>query len=106
MTAQIDRLTSKYSDLKRILPRILGKYPYKFSTLGVFTLQGTTQISGPSIADFEASTELGWVVADLNLSKIESIDDAQYQGTIQLEDFDLGTPINQPNFGYYIGFCT
>ena len=102
MTAQIDRLTSKYSDLKRILPRILGEnIPTNLSTLGVFTLQGTTQISGPSIAaDFEASTELGWVVADLNLSKIESIDDAQYQGTIQLEDFDLGTLINQPNFGH------
>ena len=101
MTGQIDRLTSKYSDLKRILPRILGKnIPTNLSTLGVFTLQGNTQISGPSIAaDFEASTELGSVVADLNLSKIESIDDAQYQGTIQLEDFDLGTLINQPNFG-------
>ncbi|MGB1370265.1 MAG: translocation/assembly module TamB domain-containing protein [Flavobacteriaceae bacterium] len=102
MTAQIDRLTSKYSDLKRILPRILGEnIPTNLSTLGVFTLQGTTQISGPSIAaDFEASTELGWVIADLNLSKIESIDNAQYQGTIQLEDFDLGTLINQPNFGH------
>jgi hypothetical protein len=101
MTGQIDRLTSKYSDLNRILPRILGEnIPTNLSTLGVFTLQGNTQIIGPSItANFEASTELGSVVADLNLSKIESIDDAQYKGTIQLKDFDLGTLINQPNFG-------
>ena len=101
MTAKIDRLTSKYSDLKRILPQTLGQnIPSNLSTLGVFTLQGNTQIVGPSIAaDFEASTELGVVTGDLKLSKISSIDDAQYQGIIQLKNFDLGTLINQPNFG-------
>jgi hypothetical protein len=101
MTGQIERLTSKYSDLKRILPRILGEnIPSNLSTLGVFTLKGNTEISGPSIvANFEALTELGAVVFDLNLSKIKSIDDAQYQGAIQLDNFDLGLLIDQPNFG-------
>lgn len=101
MTSQINRLTSKHSDLKRILPRILGEnIPSNLASLGLFTLKGNTQISGPLVdVNFEASTELGAVDVDLHFSKIKSIDDAQYRGKIQLENFDLGTLLNQPQFG-------
>ncbi len=102
MMGQMDQITSKYTDLKGILPRIIGaNIPSNLAALGVFTLQGNVFLKGPSInTDFEARTELGLVVADLDLSKIKTIDDAQYEGTIQLQDFDLGTLIGEPSLGY------
>jgi hypothetical protein len=101
MRGDIARLSSKYMDLKGILPRILGQnIPSNLSALGMFTIRGTTLISGPTIdADFEANTALGTVVADLELSKIKFIDDAEYEGLIEFKDFDLGQLIGQPNFG-------
>ena len=101
MTGQIGQMRSKYTDLKGILPRILGKnIPSNLAALGVFNLQGNILLSGPSIkADFDAKTELGSVAADLVLSKIKTIDNAQYEGVIQLNDFDLGALIDQPNLG-------
>ena len=59
MTGQIGQMRSKYTDLKGILPRILGKnIPSNLAALGVFNLQGNILLSGPSIkADFDAKTE-------------------------------------------------
>lgn len=101
MNAQISQLTSNYSDLKSILPRNLGaNIPSNLIALGVFTLHGYVGLSNSSVkTNFEAITELGSIVTNLDLFKIQTIDNAQYKGTIQLNDFDLGTLINQSNLG-------
>lgn len=101
MSAQFDKLTSSYENLVVILPNILGnKLPTSLKKLGNFSASGTSNVSTTAVeADFSMSTQLGNVISNLEIQNIDNIDKASYIGNVILEDFDIGTLIEQQDLG-------
>jgi hypothetical protein len=102
MDGNFSNLSSTYKDLKAMLPNILGQsIPTSFETLGEFTIVGNTQISvSKIIADVKIKTELGFVDSNLEIDKINDIDNGAYKGNVIFEQFDFGTFLNAPNVGF------
>lgn len=50
-------------------------------------------------SDFVLNTKIGQVLATLNMSNIDFIDNSSYEGRITLNNFDLGTFISNPKLG-------
>ncbi len=101
MNGDFSNLTSSYRDLKRLLPNVLGStIPSAFEKLGVFKINGQTNITSSKInARLEIDTELGIVNSDLVMTNIDDIDKASYQGTIIFDEFNLGEVLNDPKLG-------
>ncbi len=101
MDARFKNLTSTYNDLTALLPNVLGEaIPSSFGRLGKFIITGQSQVTAKKvIADIKINTELGFVDSNLNISKIDDIDNANYSGNVIMENFDLGTFIDNPEFG-------
>ena len=101
MDADFKNISSTYTDLKALLPRVLGNsIPSSFEALGRFDMQGAARVSKATIATvLDIETELGTLFVDLNLDQIETIDNALYVGQIQFTDFDMGRFINEPKIG-------
>ncbi|WP_296344996.1 translocation/assembly module TamB domain-containing protein [Winogradskyella sp.] len=91
-------LSSNYKDLTKLLPNVLGNsIPSFFSKVGNFRLTGTSVITNKVIdADLDMTTELGFVKSNLKLTNIGNIDNANYEGNIILEDFNIGILLNDP----------
>ena len=101
MYAEFEKLTSSYEDLVIILPNILGnKLPTSLKKLGKFIASGTSIVSTTAVeADFFMITALGNVTSNLAIQNIDNIDKASYVGNVILENFDIGTLIEQKNLG-------
>lgn len=101
MNGNFNNLSSTYNDLKALLPNVLGEaIPSSFDRLGYFTIVGNSQVrSSKVIADIEIDTELGFVDSNLEITKINDIDNADYKGNIKFEQFDFGTFLNDPKVG-------
>jgi len=92
MDAKFRNLTSNYNDLKSLLPNILGQsIPSTFAKLGSFSLFGTSKVNANDIAaKFDINTELGFIISDLNMKKLDDIDNASYSGSVILDNFNIG----------------
>ena len=101
MNGSFSNLTSTYSDLKELLPNVLGEaIPTSFGRLGKFNIVGNSQITSSTvIADIEINTDLGFVDSNLEISKINDIDNADYKGNVIFKEFDFGTFLNDPKVG-------
>lgn len=101
MDGQFKELTSSYNDLKRLLPNVLGNtLPSSLERLDKFNITGDLRVTSKIVnADIDINTALGMVYSDLELNNIDAIDDASYEGTIVLDEFDIGTFLNDPKFG-------
>jgi hypothetical protein len=101
MDADFKSISSTYTDLKAVLPRVLGaSIPSSFEALGRFDIQGTAKVSKQTIETvMDIETELGALFVDLNLDQIESLDNALYVGQVQFTDFDMGRFIKEPKMG-------
>ena len=101
MNGNFTNLSSTYGDLKALLPNVLGDaIPTAFDRLGYFTIVGNSQVtSSKVIADIEIDTELGFVDSNLEITKINDIDNADYKGKIIFEQFDFGTFLEDPKVG-------
>ena len=101
MKGSFDKVASSYQNLTKLLPNVLGKkLPSSLKKLGQFNLVGTAEITTQSIdADFKLQTKLGNVVSKLVMTNINTIDNASYAGTIQLDNFDVGTFLNRKDLG-------
>ncbi|MFP2995870.1 translocation/assembly module TamB domain-containing protein [Spongiivirga sp. MCCC 1A20706] len=101
MEADLSQLSSNYYQLKRLLPDLLGKtLPSSFEKLGQFNIKGNTIISESMIdANLTVDTRIGRSVSNLTLTDIENIDNASYQGVVELKSFDLGDFLNDPILG-------
>ncbi|WP_241492514.1 translocation/assembly module TamB domain-containing protein [Lacinutrix himadriensis] len=99
MHGKFSNLTSNYKSLKALLPNVLGEaIPSVFDKLGNFSINGTSFITTSTIkADLKIETDLGYVVSNLEMKKIDDIDNATYKGNIIFDDFDIGTFLNDPN---------
>ncbi|WP_396600917.1 translocation/assembly module TamB domain-containing protein [Algibacter sp. R77976] len=102
MNGNFNNLSSTYKDLTALLPNVLGEaIPSSFNRLGYFTIVGNSQItSSKVIADIEIDTELGLVDSNLEITKINDIDNADYKGNIVFNQFDFGVFLNDPNVGF------
>jgi hypothetical protein len=94
-------LTATYKELKSILPNVLGKkLPSDFDKLGKFVLVGNIKVTPDQMeATVEVNSEIGATKSDLQITNIDDIDFARYNGKIELKDFDIGLFFNDPLFG-------
>ncbi|NNC50568.1 MAG: translocation/assembly module TamB [Flaviramulus sp.] len=101
MNGNFSDLSSTYKDLKALLPNVLGEaIPTSFDRLGKFTIVGNSQVtSSKVIADIKIDTDLGFVDSNLEINKINDIDNAAYKGNVVFEDFDFGIFLNDPLVG-------
>ncbi|MDO6596849.1 translocation/assembly module TamB domain-containing protein [Oceanihabitans sp. 2_MG-2023] len=99
MKGKFANLSSNYKDLKALLPNVLGEaIPSVFDKLGNFSINGTSFITTSTIqADLKIDTDLGYVISNLEMKKIDDIDNATYKGNIIFDEFDIGTFLNDPN---------
>ncbi len=101
LEADIKNITTSYYQLRSLLPNILGKsLPSSFQKLGQFTIRGDATITDTSIdARINLNSAIGSSYADLNLTEINNIDNANYKGFVSLIDFDLGDFIGNKDLG-------
>ncbi|TJY31871.1 translocation/assembly module TamB domain-containing protein [Pontimicrobium aquaticum] len=101
MDANFDRLTTSYNDLTRILPNVLGNaLPPIIKNLNRFTLEGKTIITPKNLdADVDIISDLGIIIADLDIKDINTNNKSTYLGNLVMDNFDLGSLINDSNVG-------
>ncbi|NNT72314.1 translocation/assembly module TamB [Flavobacterium sp. IMCC34852] len=101
MKGDFDKITSNYTDLTKLLPNILGKkLPTSLQKLGQFYFVGKAEVTQKYInADFVMNTALGIVESDLHMTDIDNIDNAKYNGYVILDNFDVGSMINDKSIG-------
>jgi len=101
MDGNFDNLTSTYADLKGLLPNVLGNsIPSVLANLGRFTIRGKSFLTSKSIfADIEMTTGLGVIISDLQIQNIDNIDMAAYEGNLVLDEFDVGSFLQDPQLG-------
>ncbi|WP_238857894.1 translocation/assembly module TamB domain-containing protein [Poritiphilus flavus] len=101
MVADIKNITTSYYQLRSLLPNILGKsLPSSFQKIGQFTIRGDATVSENSInAQINLNSRIGSSYADLDLTDVNNIDNANYKGFVSLIDFDLGRFLNDKKLG-------
>ncbi|WP_235989285.1 translocation/assembly module TamB domain-containing protein [Psychroserpens algicola] len=98
MNGRFDNLSSNYYDLTALLPNILGEsIPTVFSKLGDFRITGTSFITDTTIdADININTDIGLIISDMKMTRVDDIDNASYIGNVVFDEFDLGVLLNDP----------
>ncbi|MEM6515241.1 MAG: translocation/assembly module TamB domain-containing protein [Bacteroidota bacterium] len=98
LTSRLDNLSSSYYDLRALLPNILGEsLPSLFSRVGGFTISGNSRVTSNTIdADLNINTDLGEIISDLKLTRVDDIDNASYIGNVEFKDFNIGELVNNP----------
>ena len=101
MKAKFNKLSSSYSNLVALLPKVLGKtLPLEMKKMGQFTIVGKSELTTKTIdASFSMTTALGSIESDFSMSSIDFIDKASYAGTVVLNQFDLGKFTSQKDLG-------
>lgn len=94
-------LSSNYNDLTTIFPELLGNtIPTLFNKLGRFSITGPAYITANTIeTNNTIITDIGNIKSELKLTRADDIDNAQYKGNLQFENFDLGILFGDKNFG-------
>jgi hypothetical protein len=97
----LKNLTTTYNQLKSILPNVLGKtLPTEFKKFGKFTVKGKINVTPKEInANVDLKSEIGGIISDLQISNINDIDYAAYNGKVELIKFNIGDLFNDPLFG-------
>ena len=97
----LNNLTATYSELKKILPNVLGKtLPTEFKKFGKFTAKGKVNVTPKQIdATIDLKSQIGGIISDLQISNIADIDYATYNGEIELNKLNIGVLFNNPIFG-------
>ena len=101
MKGNFTKIESSYQKLTTLLPVVLGKIlPTSLNKLGTFDLSGFAEVTPETInTDLILNTALGKVISQLKMSNLNNIDNANYNGSIKLENFDLGKFLNKNNLG-------
>ncbi|WP_439131664.1 translocation/assembly module TamB domain-containing protein [Polaribacter sp.] len=96
-----DNLRATYKELIGVLPNVLGKnLPSEFDKLGKFNIKGLVKVTPEQIqANIKVNSAIGNAISDLQISNIDNIDYAKYNGEIKFQNFDIGTFFNDPLFG-------
>ena len=102
LVADFNKLKSTYTDLKNMLPGLLGRsLPSTFRNIGVFTATGNAVVTSQYIdTDVAVESAIGAIKAKILLSDIENIDNAKYKGETQFTKFDFGKLLQEDSIGY------
>ena len=98
-----EELTSNYSNLKSFMPNLIGKsLPSELKKIGVFTISGATLITN-NLLDLaiDIKSDMGVASVDLELTNIDNIDNAAYDGYVNVTNFELGKMIGNPLIGKF-----
>ncbi len=97
MKGRFSKIESSYKNLITLLPTVLGKkLPSSLNKLGTFVLAGYAEVSAKMIdTDLVLNSALGKVTTTLLMTNLDTIDNANYNGAIQLDNFDLGKFLNR-----------
>lgn len=98
---KLKNLTATYSELRNILPNVLGKtLPSEFGKFGKFIIRGNVKVTPEQIiAVANLNSQIGALFSDLQISNLDNIDYASYTGEIDLKSFNIGAFFNNPLFG-------
>ena len=101
MKGNFTNIESSYQNLVALLPTVLGKkLPSALRKLGNFKLVGYAEVSAKAIdTDLVLNSALGTLSSKLIMNNLDTIDNANYKGTIALDNFDLGTFLNRKELG-------
>lgn len=101
MNGNFDRITSNYSNLKNIMPRILGKsLPVIIEKFGRIDLVGDVVLTKKDLTtNLYVMSELGEATVDISVEDYNKPDIARYLGTIDLDGFNVGGVIDNKMFG-------
>lgn len=101
MKGSFKKVASSYDNLTSLLPNVLRKkLPSSLKKLGRFTLIGDAEITTKTVdADFELKTILGNIKSQLLMTNLNNINDASYNGSIILDNFDVGSFLNRKDIG-------
>lgn len=99
--ADLKNVTANYSQMKGILPNVLGKkLPKGFSKFGTFNLSGIIKLTPDQMnATLSVGSEIGTTISDLQLTNISNIEEAVYGGEVEFINLDLGKFSENPNLG-------
>lgn len=99
--ANLNRLNITRANAVALLPNILGKsLPVQLEKLGLLNLQGFVAYENFYVdADVEATTNLGFAKADVELWNVNQKQNATYKGDITLDNFDIGELIENEKIG-------
>lgn len=101
MNGDMQKVTSSYYELRSLMPNILGeRIPASLKKLGQFSIRGNAEVTETSLdAQINIATALGDGFTDLQMTNMNVLEDASYIGQITLDEFDLGTFVENPKFG-------
>lgn len=101
MKGDFDKISSNYKNITQLLPNILGKkLPTSLQKLGQFHFTGTAEVTQKYLdADFVMNSDLGLIESNLSINNIDNIDQANYKGTVILDNFNVGAISNQNEIG-------
>jgi len=96
-----NKVASDYENLTGLLPNILGKrLPTSLKKLGRFNMRGVAEVTRDKVdADFYMTTALGNIQSQLLITNMTNIDKADYEGYVILENFGLGTFLEEKDLG-------
>lgn len=99
--ADIVKVVSNYNQLKNTLPNVLGKtLPSDFKRIGNFNLSGLLRITPDQMdAILSVESQAGTTISDLQLTNIDNIDTAEYNGEIEFVNLDLGKITEDDSLG-------
>jgi len=101
LVSELTNLKSTYTDLKNMLPGLLGKsLPSSLRNMGVFSVSGNTEITNKYVdIDIDVVSAIGDIKTTMLLSEIEDIDNSKYQGVTSFTNFDFGKLLQDDVFG-------
>lgn len=93
-------IQANYFDLKRLMPRMLNVLPHELKELGSFTLTGNTSITKTILlTKSDLKSKIGRLNTDIEIGNIQDIDNAYYNGQVQLHHFNLAKIIKTESLG-------
>ena len=101
MNGIIDTISSNYKQLKNLLPNLLRRnLPSEFKKIGNFEISGTIFITNKRIeADIVMDSDIGKAISKLVLTNIDDIDEATYEGHVNIINFQLGKIVQDSFLG-------
>jgi hypothetical protein len=101
LNGDFTNVSSNYDQLKKLMPKVLGKtIPSSVRKLGRFKMTGKSKISEKKlISDFTLKTAIGTIISKLNITAIDNIDQASYDGDFSVKDFNLSYFLGNKDLG-------
>ncbi|HOY14981.1 MAG TPA: hypothetical protein PLY70_17665, partial [Saprospiraceae bacterium] len=98
MNLGIERLSTKMSELKRLLPKL--NLPENFNKFGLINYQGNFDGTPKNFnLDGVLKTDIGSAILDMSLDIRNGTSEVKYAGDISLKDFNLGAISNNKDLG-------